>query len=641
MSSSPAPTPAAVAAIRGLSTPIRHLLFVLLAWLLAACGSSSDSSGSGVVVPAGDPVTGLPMSAITLVAIDNGQLLYYATPAAATVEIRLDKPAGPLVARIGGGRGHVATGDWIRDGMRFHLQDVSNDRPLTAEHTLATAIATVDADAPGRPGAVLGATPGLVPDPANSGLGATTLYWNAPGATGVEVRVGAPDGPLLAQSGPTGTLSTGAIVTDGLRFYLQDRSAGASTSTANTLAVATVDLQPSLQRYLAYFHAGDGVVIHSRDSMHRLGSIPPDAFPPGVTASDLKPTPDGALLVLLGSDFNYYLLDPATDSVSASFAAGAGARSFGVMKGSLGQDLLVAAADDQGKVAIVDPAQRSVVAVLDTPCFGTVSGLMTNPSTGAASFVCARRTGLPALPPEPGGSGLTLHAVTADLRLEEPYPLPLPSTWSAGMTSAGASMLMLAAGTRGTLLVTWTEFRSVLFPSLPSDIVAFDLAVGAASTLTAAFTRDARLAVPRLAAPDGSAVHAQPMVLAGVGPGQRGTVLPGELSLFAATPGAAAPFAWAATLPNDDQSPRVIHPLALDDRHVFYGQVGIVGGGGSPWSSQPDTPFFLARADRATLLPIGGTTIVVDDDPASAIVAPLVGLSLGAYNATAVPSAAR
>jgi hypothetical protein len=202
-------------------------------------------------------------------------------------------------------------------------------------------------------------------------------------------------------------------------------------------------------------------------------------------------------------------------------------------------------------------------------------------------------------------------------------------------------MLMLAAGTRGTLLVTWTEFRSVLFPSLPSDIVAFDLAVGAASTLTAAFTRDARLAVPRLAAPDGSAVHAQPMVLAGVGPGQRGTVLPGELSLFAATPGAAAPFAWAATLPNDDQSPRVIHPLALDDRHVFYGQVGIVGGGGSPWSSQPDTPFFLARADRATLLPIGGTTIVVDDDPASAIVAPLVGLSLGAYNATAVPSAAR
>ena len=74
--------------------------------------------------------------------------------------------------------------------------------------------------------------------------------------------------------------------------------------------------------------------------MHRLGSIPPDAFPPGVTASDLKPTPDGALLVAEGrleeaaaalhrefgvdveslpADHAHVCASPAASDVSASY----------------------------------------------------------------------------------------------------------------------------------------------------------------------------------------------------------------------------------------------------------------------------------------------------------------------------------
>ncbi|MBV9505664.1 MAG: hypothetical protein JO323_11745 [Acidobacteriia bacterium] len=53
------------------------------------------------------------------------------------VEIHIDAPDGPLFAATRG-PGHARTDRWVRNGMRFFLQDVSQGRPLTPENTLAS-----------------------------------------------------------------------------------------------------------------------------------------------------------------------------------------------------------------------------------------------------------------------------------------------------------------------------------------------------------------------------------------------------------------------------------------------------------------------------------------------------------------------
>ena len=83
------------------------------------------------------------------------------------------------------------------------------------------------------------------PNPAQQGLnqfGTTTLLWNAPAGTAVEIHVGAPDGILFAAGGSSGSASTGPWVTNGELFYLQDVSGGKPLTSANTLAVLIVTL---------------------------------------------------------------------------------------------------------------------------------------------------------------------------------------------------------------------------------------------------------------------------------------------------------------------------------------------------------------------------------------------------------------
>jgi 2-polyprenyl-3-methyl-5-hydroxy-6-metoxy-1,4-benzoquinol methylase len=53
------------------------------------------------------------------------------------VEIHLDAPDGLLFARSGPGLFSQKTGQWVRDGSTFYLQNVSMDLPLTSENTIA------------------------------------------------------------------------------------------------------------------------------------------------------------------------------------------------------------------------------------------------------------------------------------------------------------------------------------------------------------------------------------------------------------------------------------------------------------------------------------------------------------------------
>lgn len=54
------------------------------------------------------------------------------------VEVHANAPDGNLFAGTGAGMFSATTGHWVRDGMTFYLQNVSNGLPLTAANTLAT-----------------------------------------------------------------------------------------------------------------------------------------------------------------------------------------------------------------------------------------------------------------------------------------------------------------------------------------------------------------------------------------------------------------------------------------------------------------------------------------------------------------------
>jgi SAM-dependent methyltransferase len=77
--------------------------------------------------------------------------------------------------------------------------------------------------------------------PDSQGLGQTTLSWLAYGTSKVEVRVNAPDGPLLTRQGPGRySQSTGQWVRDGTTFYLQNVSKGLPLVAKNTIATVTL-----------------------------------------------------------------------------------------------------------------------------------------------------------------------------------------------------------------------------------------------------------------------------------------------------------------------------------------------------------------------------------------------------------------
>ena len=87
------------------------------------------------------------------------------------------------------------------------------------------------------------ASPNPVPARSHSGLASTTLSWESEGTTDIEIRVGAPDGPLLVRAGPQGCVSTGRSARHATLFFLQDVSAGAQAGTLSTLGTVSVRLE--------------------------------------------------------------------------------------------------------------------------------------------------------------------------------------------------------------------------------------------------------------------------------------------------------------------------------------------------------------------------------------------------------------
>jgi hypothetical protein len=162
----------------------------------------------------------------------NGETtLFWTVPGATLTEVHLGSATGPLFAAVNGPTGSATTGYWVTDGMTFYLQDASNGSSNTVG-TVTAHLAT---------GGALTASPNPIPVGAGQ-LGTTTLTWDAPFATAVEIHLGSSSGPLFAGGGSTGSATTGPWVTNGMVFYLQDASNGNATSPSNTLATVTANL---------------------------------------------------------------------------------------------------------------------------------------------------------------------------------------------------------------------------------------------------------------------------------------------------------------------------------------------------------------------------------------------------------------
>lgn len=91
------------------------------------------------------------------------------------------------------------------------------------------------------------------PDPAEPGprhhARSVTISWTAVGTDALEVRVGAPDGPLFCRSGPADRRTADAWIPDGTVFYLQNVSGNRPLTLRNTLATAEVSVRLSEDRH--------------------------------------------------------------------------------------------------------------------------------------------------------------------------------------------------------------------------------------------------------------------------------------------------------------------------------------------------------------------------------------------------------
>ncbi len=153
----------------------------------------------------------------------------------------------------------------------------------------------------------------LVANPLPAGQDETTLTWNAPNSTAVEVHVGSPTGTLFADGGPTGSAVTGPWVSLGMSFFLVD------ATTHQSLASATVQ-QPGAVLTASPNPLPDGVnqttltwtAPNSVAVQIRVGSATGTLFADGGQSGSVATGPWAS------PGMSFYLIDAATQEQIAS-----------------------------------------------------------------------------------------------------------------------------------------------------------------------------------------------------------------------------------------------------------------------------------------------------------------------------------
>lgn len=152
-----------------------------------------------------------------------------------TVGIFADSPSGRMVCS-GGSSGAYNTAP-LEHSAIYYLKVASGGDFRTPDMTLARLELAVRP--PGPVTFTADPNPAHVSD--GSGSAVVTLHWNAPDVALVEIRVNAPDGPLMATGGNCMTLTTDQWVRDGMVFFLQDVSRAGSRITIGRMSVAVID----------------------------------------------------------------------------------------------------------------------------------------------------------------------------------------------------------------------------------------------------------------------------------------------------------------------------------------------------------------------------------------------------------------
>ncbi len=153
----------------------------------------------------------------------------------------------------------------------------------------------------------------LVANPLPAGQDETTLTWNAPNSTAVQVRVGSPTGTLFADGGPTGSAVTGPWVSLGMSFYLID------ATTLQPLASVVVQ-QPGATLTASPNPLPDGVnqttltwtAPNSAAVQIRVGSPTGTLFADGGQSGSVATGPWAS------PGMSFYLIDAATQQQIAS-----------------------------------------------------------------------------------------------------------------------------------------------------------------------------------------------------------------------------------------------------------------------------------------------------------------------------------
>ncbi len=155
----------------------------------------------------------------------------------------------------------------------------------------------------------------LVANPLPAGQDETTLTWNAPNSSAVEVHVGSPTGTLFADGGPTGSAVTGPWAALGMSFYLVDATTHQSLASAvvqqpgASLTASPNPLPDGVNQTTLTWNAPNSVAIE----IH-VGS------PTGILFAEDGPSGSLATGPWVSTGMSFYLVDAATHQQIASAA---------------------------------------------------------------------------------------------------------------------------------------------------------------------------------------------------------------------------------------------------------------------------------------------------------------------------------
>jgi len=153
----------------------------------------------------------------------------------------------------------------------------------------------------------------LVANPLPAGQDQTTLTWNAPSSSAVEVHVGSPTGTLFADGGPTGSAATGPWASLGMSFYLVD------ATTHQPLASAVVQ-QPEAMLTAGPNPLPDGVnqTTLTWNAPNSLGVEVHVGSPTGILFAEGAPSGSAVTGAWVSPGMSFYLVDIATKEQIAS-----------------------------------------------------------------------------------------------------------------------------------------------------------------------------------------------------------------------------------------------------------------------------------------------------------------------------------